>query len=257
LPVFFCIFFVLKNELNILVSCAIAFLFTRLIMLFYIIHNKLSLLKRIRTFKIDFVKKIFNFGISISILFFIQKFIEVIALNFLGSKNIEVTSYQMILLFSLIFGLLSNAIATNAFIHIAQNISMKAIYENLVISFFNILLVFSLSMLLIGLNWKLILSFMISDYDLANELNLSLQTIILFIFTQMISVNFVIIIRSMGETWRARIIWCLCMIIGLIFYKNNMEYKIILHITILANFITSFFAIFWIIKNNLYIRLHP
>ncbi|MCW7763959.1 hypothetical protein [Photorhabdus luminescens] len=147
IPIFVLFIILLSSSFNPVEACAFSFLITRIIMLLGISSDK-KILDGLFLIRRKDIIKTFRFGVSIAILFFIQKLILTIMLSLLSENRNEIAAFQLLSIIAMILSLFSNAFFTNVFINIARkNLQTKI---SLTISVFNITLITGIFFYLYG-----------------------------------------------------------------------------------------------------------
>ncbi len=247
LPIYIIIFLILKYiSHNLVFSCVIAFLVTRLFMLCFIIIKTLSLEKDIMFLLFDsYIMKIFKYGLPISLLFFMQKIVNIFCMTILQGSPLNVSIYQIIITFSMIFSLFSNALGSVAFIDIIKYNNLSSLR----ITVINLFVTYLMCYFILWFYWGTLLNLIIKDKDIVAELLNNFYLIMGFILVEILMTYFVIVARSIEEVWRPQALWITCMFLGVVYlFGRSASYKSFLYVSICADILVCLSIIFFIYK---------
>lgn len=223
---------VFKNHMDIVSACALSFLLTRILMLSIAIigfEPKNALMEASRVAMANIAK----YGISIASLFFIQKLVSTIIISFLSSSSIQISSFQLVTVASMLMSLTSNAIFTNAFISIVKKSEKTR-------SVFFICVINTLILLLIMLPmtyWSVngFLGNLIGDHDVLNAIKENINIIVFYFAADVVMTASFVISRACGDTWKCQSIWCVGVLSGLLFTGFNIDLGSSLKVFIFAD----------------------
>ncbi|WP_343559524.1 hypothetical protein [Kiloniella sp. b19] len=204
-PVCFLIFEALLQ--NVLYSVCYGFVVTRAVMLLVIVANSGSNLSGCERVRFELVGQILLHGLPITLLFFVQKYIQTEALIRVSDAGGSASLFQMILTIALLFNLLGNAVSTNGFIRISRDRSRQTVLRFLGYSMVLCLCAFGVLWLSFetgdGVFWKMVIVSEVLQAEL-----FAVKTLVLVMaVSEMLFVIAALFSRGMGDNWRIQLIW--------------------------------------------------
>ncbi|WP_274571640.1 hypothetical protein [Neisseria leonii] len=165
-------------------------------------------------------REIFDYGLYITALFFIQKFVITVLLSFLKYSPAQVAAFQIITGYAMLLSLAANAVFTHAFIALAGQRAAE-IGGILAVACLNgaVVLLIALGLPLLGMKagWLDVL-----DRDVLTLLRGNMGPVLVYTALEALMMAGITLARGLGDKYRTQSAWCAGVVLYFLFDRRGI-----------------------------------